>query len=168
MWKTNRFLFLQPSLKFCPSLFLSRNIGRKGRGTLFVRMPALRDWESGGPELEYITSRQEETKRYIKLDKKCRATLRKGSPTAQQNCNWKLSTVKRPFYPWLFFLFRWPFPHYICNLSSFNTVVIGQLQWHHLLCFAAAFRTVNDLMDSRGVYVILGAQKEAFNRWELL
>ena len=30
----NRFLFLQPSLWFCPSLFLSRNIGRKGRGTL--------------------------------------------------------------------------------------------------------------------------------------
>ena len=123
----NRFLFLQPSLQFCPSLFLSRNIGRKGRGTLFVRMPALRDLESGGPELEYITSRQEKTKRCTKLDKnvvqRYVKTRQRRNKTATENC-----LLLRG----LFYLY------YICNLSSFNTVVIGQLQWHHILCFAAA------------------------------
>ena len=118
-------------------LSLSCNIGRKGRGTLFVRMPALRDLESGGPELEYITSRQEKTKRCTKLDKNVvqryvKARQRRNK-TATENC-----LLLRGLFIRNCFLFRWPFLHYICNLSSFNTVVIGQLQWHHILCFAAA------------------------------
>lgn len=85
-----------------------------------MRMPALRDLESGGPELEYITSRQEKTKRCTKLDKNVvqryvKARQRRNK-TATENC-----LLLRGLFIRDCFLFRWPFPHYICNLSSFNT-----------------------------------------------
>lgn len=55
-----------------------------------MRMPALRDWESGGPELEHITSREEKTKRFTKLDKNVlqryvKARQRRNK-TATENC----------------------------------------------------------------------------------
>ena len=77
-------------------------------------MPALRDWESGGQELEYITSRQEKTKRCTKLDKNVvqryvKARQRRNK-TATENC-----LLLRDLFIRDYFLFRWPFPHYIRN-----------------------------------------------------
>ena len=105
--------------------------------------------------MEYITSRQEKTKRCTKLDKNVAQRYVK----ARQRRN-KTATENYLLLRGLFirdcFLFRWPFLHYICNLSSFNTVVIGQLQWHHILCFAAAisYRKWSNGLQGRRIYKV--------------
>lgn len=129
---------MQPSLQFCPSLFLSRNAGREGRETLVCVCRRCVTERVGDPSwTEHIPSREEKTKRCTKLDKNVLQRYVKAgqrrNKTATENC-----LLSRGLFIRDCFLFRWPFSNYICNLSSFNTVVIGQLQWHHLLCFAAA------------------------------